>query len=148
MHSSILFSGCYLNFNFVSRIKPRCIWLTDIVTWDWLKGSGFGLLLTILRDEQTLIAFLGGSGLNFIFHWKAHFFSDFFKSWHFENNKDVPSVNILQIDWIPSGKFLQYILRKGVKGRFNRIAFLVEHQKELITRRGLTNENYPSLMIS
>ena len=113
-----LSARCSWNFNLVSGIKPRCLWLSDNLTWDWLRESGLGLLITILREKQTSIACFLGLGLKSIFHWKDRFLiivrpsfnsrSDFLISWHFEN-KDVPFANILQIDWLQSGKSLIYI---------------------------------------
>ena len=114
----IMSSRCSLNFNLVSRIKPRSLWLSDILAWDWFKESGLVLFLTILGEKQISVACFLGSVLNSIFHWKARYLiimrssfntrSDFLKSWHFEN-QDMLSASILLIDWIPSRNSLIYI---------------------------------------
>ena len=124
LHLLIFSSRCSIDFNSVSRIKHRCLWLSDILISDWLKKSELGLLCTILGEKQTTIVCFLGSGLKSISHCKAHFLiivrssfnscSDFLKSWHFEN-KDVSSVNVLQIDLTPSDIWLIYIKKRSAR---------------------------------
>ena len=73
LHLLILFSRCSLKFNLVARIKPSSLHLSNILTWDWLKERGLGLVLTILQEKQILTTCFLASGLKFIFHRKAYF---------------------------------------------------------------------------
>ena len=83
--------------------------------WAWIVTYNFA-------RKENLNSLLLESMLKSIFHWKAHFLiivrslfnsrSYFLKSWYIEN-KDVSSVNILQINWIPSGKSWIHIKKRS-----------------------------------
>lgn len=57
-----------------ARIKRGCLRRSDILTYDWLNLRDFELLVTILREKQSSIAFFVGLALKSNFHWKVHFF--------------------------------------------------------------------------
>lgn len=57
-----------------ARIKRGCLRRSDILTCDWLNLRDFELLVTILREKQSSIAFFVGLALKSSFHWKVHFF--------------------------------------------------------------------------
>lgn len=57
-----------------ARIKRGCLRRSDILTCDWLNERDFELLVTILREKQSTVAFFVGSALKSNFHWKVQFF--------------------------------------------------------------------------
>ena len=109
----------YFRVKYHSKMFMSCRWVyQSLIRIDmWVKKNRF-FLLNIIS-----CACLAGSGLNFVFHWKAHSlifssswlrsFAEASMSWTTEN-KDVSSANNLQLLLISFDKSMIYI--KNSKG--------------------------------
>ena len=68
----VRFFMCKLKFNLVSNTILRCFWEeNDLKMKFWSRNNGGWLMLLIFLLRMTSWAYLLGSGLKFIFHWKA-----------------------------------------------------------------------------
>ena len=68
------------NVNFESKCRPKCFWKSALLTGMLLKNILGWIFLVVFLLKMTSWACFVGSGLKFIFHWKAHLFI-FFRSW-------------------------------------------------------------------
>ena len=65
------FFRCKWRSKLVSITILRCFWVENDLTKFWLKSKGEWLILLTFLLKMTSWASLLGSGLKFIFHWKA-----------------------------------------------------------------------------
>ena len=117
----ISLSTWILKSNFKSKIIPKCFWWGYFFRSLLMKVGGGWEWTFDFQENVTSLACLLGSGLKYIFHWKAHslifsksrfsFFVDSFTSSTFEK-REVSSAKILHIDIIPSGRSFMWIKNK------------------------------------
>ena len=62
---------CLANDSFESRMSPRCLWWSTLLTWLFWKSSGGWTVLDIFDEKIISSAALVGSGLKVIFYWWA-----------------------------------------------------------------------------
>ena len=120
-------------YNFESKYRPKCFWESALRTGMLLKNILGWIFLVVFLLKMTSWACFVGSGLKFIFHWKAHLFIScrsllrllaIFPGTLTVENRDVLSVNNLGLHWRLSDKSLMYIRNKsGLK------LILQEHQR-------------------